>query len=130
MTTSSTLEDLAASLLPKQDESEIVLIDEEDGFFSAVSEDRNEVSFANASSFFHTDEHDYLTSNNDDSLLWRIVQRLLYTPLLPECDPFRLQIRFFKFLVLTVLGITATHYTVLWMVSNSCVTVVLFVFVE
>ena len=126
------MEELAAPLLPKEDHQSAASSssstgDEEEGYFSAVGDDEaagGEIAHNNEADGISTpslrDEEEIqemITSYNAD--FSSLVQKLLHTPLLPNLDddPFAIQIHFLKFLLVTLLGIAATHYTVLSMVS-------------
>ena len=108
------MEALTEPLLADKDECESSLGDLSEGFFSAVENDQ-EQGESSTIARRPQDENDYAVTPSWSLLLYRI----FHTPLLPEYGGdhnLKTQIRFIKFLLVTILGIATTHWTVLWMV--------------
>ena len=121
------MEELAEPLLVKGGNEESSL--EEDGFYSVAEEENDDFEDALSPSSLrdivanysepHDSPQDVEEQLNDPEyfgILCSILYRVLHTSFLPEVERLRLQMRFLKFLLVTVLGITATHSIVVAMV--------------
>ena len=116
------MEGLTTPLLADKDESVSSLGETSEGFFSAVENDEEQgaiITNNNEASRAPDDENDHHEDITSSSSRPNLLHRILHTPLLPDFDRFdnlKAQIRFVKFLLVTIFGIAATHWTVLWMV--------------